>query len=153
MMMKEKRSRNNKENEDSQELERLKEQIKRMTEKDHEFTDEKAERYLDQREGNAILDARVKGLVECPHCKKIFIMSQWAVHKWKILHKTSLIKPIVYKDENKCYKCLVNGCDWTGSKCHAHFKNHLLRHSYKVLLQTPRVPKVIIQTFILFFNI
>jgi hypothetical protein len=39
MMMKDNQSRVNKKNEDSQELERLKDQIKNMTCKDYEFTD------------------------------------------------------------------------------------------------------------------
>ena len=39
MMMKDNQSRVNKKNEDSQELERLKDQIKNMTSKDYEFTD------------------------------------------------------------------------------------------------------------------
>ncbi len=39
MMMKENRSRANKENDETHELERLKEQIKKMTNKDYEFTD------------------------------------------------------------------------------------------------------------------
>ncbi len=38
-MMKDNQSRVNKKNEDSQELERLKDQIKNMTSKDYEFTD------------------------------------------------------------------------------------------------------------------
>jgi hypothetical protein len=56
-------SRVNNENDESQELERLKEKIRKMTNKDYEFTDEKASKYLTQKDGNAKLDARVKGLV------------------------------------------------------------------------------------------
>lgn len=49
------------------ELERVKDQIRRMSKNDNEYMDEKAKRYLVQRESNVILDSRVKGLVECPY--------------------------------------------------------------------------------------
>ncbi len=91
-MMKENRRRDNKENEDNNLLEKMKERIRKMTSEDYEITEEKIERYEAQRPGKAIIDARVKGLVECPICNKVFTCSQWAVHRWKELHKTSLKK-------------------------------------------------------------
>ncbi len=134
---KERRSSNNKENTDSSLLENIKARIEGKTEMDFEITEQKIKKYQERRKEKTVIDGRLKGLIECPACKKVYNKLQWGMHKWKELHKTQVSKKPIFKNKDKVYKCVLDGCEWNGSKCHTHFKTHLINHGYQALLQSP----------------
>ena len=126
-------SSNNKENMDYVKLAKVKAMINSLTEKDFEITEEKIRKYQERRPEKSIIDARVKGLVECPACGNVYNKMQWGVHRWKELHKTEPPKKTIFINKEGFYKCVIDHCDWKGSKCHTHFKTHLITHGFEAL--------------------
>jgi transposase len=113
-----------------------------LTDKDFDITEKKIKKYIERRKEKTIVDARLKGLVECPGCGNVYNKLQWGMHKWKELHKTEPRKRKIYINKDKNYKCVINNCDWNGTKCHTHFKTHLMNHGYTALSKSTIPPEI-----------
>ncbi len=60
---------------DNELLEKMKQAVKGITEKDFEITEDILRKYELRKKDKTILDMRVKGIVECPACYKVYNLS------------------------------------------------------------------------------
>ena len=109
--------------------------LRNISEDDFVITPEKIKQFSQERGKDMAFDKRVKGMVKCPVCAKIFISSEWKRHKWDVENRRKGVAKPNLIDSDEIYRCVVCDCNRPGTTHYGTFKKHLATHSQQDLEQ------------------